>query len=66
MSCMSERKKKILRHCIRKCAWDEDMTHCTGCKLTKNQLKNWYRMTDNEKKAALEAAEKIMPPSSNG
>lgn len=58
---------KRLSHCIRKCAWDEDMTHCTGCRLLKDELKNWYKMTEEEKETALEAARtRNMLPSSNG
>jgi predicted Fe-S protein YdhL (DUF1289 family) len=55
MSCMNE--TKILSHCVRECAWDEDMTHCTGCLLTKEELKSWYRLSDKEKKCTLKAAE---------
>jgi predicted Fe-S protein YdhL (DUF1289 family) len=56
MSCTKE--TKILEHCIRECSWDKDMTHCTGCLLTKAELKNWYRKTDKEKKSTLKAAER--------
>lgn len=55
MSCTNE--TKILRHCIKECAWAEDMTHCTGCLLTKKELKNWYRLDDKEKESILKAAE---------
>lgn len=55
MSCTNE--TKLLSHCIRECAWDEDMTHCTGCLLTKDELKSWHKKTDNEKENILKAAE---------
>ena len=58
MSCTKETGKEILRHCIRECEWDKDMTHCTGCLLTKEELKNWYKLTDNEKETILKAAER--------
>ena len=58
MSCTKE--TKILRHCIKECEWAKDMTHCTGCLLTKKELKNWYRLDDNEKENILKAAESRM------
>ena len=33
------------------------MTHCTGCLLTKDELKSWHKKTDNEKENILKAAE---------
>jgi predicted Fe-S protein YdhL (DUF1289 family) len=49
---------KLISHCIRECAWDKGMTQCIGCGLTRNELKNWSRMTEEEKKCALKAADK--------
>ena len=69
MNCTNETKKEILRPCARECGWDENMTHCTGCLLEKEELKNWYKLTDREKEDILKAAEsrvKDMLPSSNG
>lgn len=57
MSCTRETENEILRHCIKECEWDENMTHCTGCLLTKKELKNWYRLTDNEKECILKEAQ---------
>ena len=46
-----------MKQCVRKCAWDEDMTHCTGCRMSREALQNWYKLSDDEKETALKEAQ---------
>jgi predicted Fe-S protein YdhL (DUF1289 family) len=43
--------------CTRRCALAEDLTHCTECGRTTEQLKFWLQMSDEEKEHALRDAE---------
>ncbi len=42
--------------CIGLCFFDEEVTHCTGCFRTVDELTNWYALSNKEKRAVIEKA----------
>ena len=51
----NERNKSTVKSpCIGKCTYDITIMKCNDCGRTKEQISNWYVMTDDEKLAVLE------------
>ncbi len=44
--------------CIKKCAYDKEIGHCTGCGRTLEEIAFWYKLTTEEKKIILKKCNK--------
>ena len=48
----SKRRWRVLTPCVRQCRLVNDK--CTGCGRTKEELINWTKYTDNQRKEIME------------
>ena len=44
--------------CIRRCIYDYEKNHCTGCFRTQEDISNWWKLTEAEKRKVVRKAKK--------
>lgn len=45
--------------CIRECEWDKETLTCIGCLRTIDELRNWRKMSDDEKQSVLDRIDEV-------